>query len=104
MKLKIHNKFGNVIPLGNPEEIIIEFPYLGTKTLEKTLSRGGVRILSDQNGEIEVNLSDFDIEGFNEGASQSFSGKLITGDKVLSLFFERGLNVTTNEEGKKQIK
>jgi hypothetical protein len=104
MKLKIVDAFGNGIPLKNPEEIVISYPYMRNQILEKSLSRGWVKILSDKDGEIEVNLSEFEIDGLNEGVNQSFSGKIIKGDTTLTVFFERGLNVILNEEGKKQIK
>lgn len=107
LKLRVLNQFGVPQPLNNPDEIEVTFPYesdafikqedgadsVEADCLVKRMSYGHVKILNDRKGEIEVSLSNFDVQGMKEGRNQNFTVKLILGDTVKNAIFERALHV-----------
>jgi len=103
MKLKVYDKLGNPFVFLEPKDIILEFPYMGHNSLRKFLSKNQVRIIDAQQGKFEVELSDFDLKGMNDGENQSFVGTIIQGSKQYVLQFERALHVK-NTDGVKSLK
>ena len=92
LKLKIIGRFGNEMAM-NPDEILVSFPYMGSRTLVKSLTKGGVRVLDKMKGEIEVDVDEFEEQGLNNGERQSFDATVIVGTMKTSVNFTAGLNV-----------
>lgn len=99
LKLKVLNEYDVAFPLMNPDNIIVKFPYhMGY--LEKSLAYNQVKIIDQKHGEIEVELSDFEIDGIPEGQNQDFYMTIFRGIKKYEALFSRCLNVTF-KDGKK---
>ena len=96
MKLKIKNEFGMPLDLHKCDAITIKFPYMGERVLEKR----SVSILDMEKGIVEVELTDFDIQGLNEGLNQNFKGEITIGDEIVHVLFAKGLNVEIKNERK----
>lgn len=93
LKLRLLNKFGSPDNLENPLEVEVYFPYDNADALIKRMSNGHVRILNSAKGEIEVDLSPFEIQGMKIGHDQSFSIKIYTTGKIKSGTFARTLHI-----------
>lgn len=102
MKLQILDKFGNPFRLKNPKNIIVSMPYMEDRILRKSLVKNQIRIVDADNGKVDVVLSQFDIDGLNQGRDQSFAATIEQGDKKYDVRFERALHVDM-VEGKKSI-
>lgn len=94
LKLKVLNQFGAAQPLRSPDEIEVVFPY-EQDSLIKKMSYGHVKILNDAKGELQVELTPFDIQGMKSLDNQDFVLKIKTGNKVKTVVFERSLNIRT---------
>ena len=97
MKLRVLNQFGASEPLNSPDEIEVHFPYEVTDKLVKRMTYGHVKILNDYAGELEVNLTPFEIQGLPVCEKQNILVKLISGTKCREAVFSRCLNVRSIE-------
>lgn len=95
LKLRLLNKFGNPDSLETPVEIEVHFPYETSDALVKRMSNGHVKVLSNDRGELSVDLSDFEVQGLKTGPAQSFLIKVFTQGKIKTGTFTRCLNVET---------
>jgi hypothetical protein len=98
-RFKILTEFKTSMPLGKVEVIKFIFPHENGRTLEKTT----VNILDFQTGVIEVELSDFDIQGLRVGLDQNIIAELLTYDEKLTVLFSKALNVAMVGERKEWI-
>lgn len=98
MKLRILNEFGNPFQLHKADAIKVLFPYEDGRVLEKNQ----VKIIDSAKALIEVELSEFEIDGMAVGAGQSFKAEVLVGDTVFIVSFAKGLNVEMRE-GKKVL-
>jgi hypothetical protein len=99
LKLKIMGRFGSPMAM-NPDEVTIMFPYMGDRTLIKSLTRGAVTILDKVKGELEVSFDDFEVQGLNEGERQSFVAIVTQGSKKTRVTFPEALTVDTINDRK----
>ena len=95
LKMMILNSLGLPDALGNPQEIEVQFPYENAETLTKRMSYGHVKVIDVSKGQIEVSLSQFEVDGMPVGDGQSFSVDIIEGDKKRTAKFERVLNINS---------
>lgn len=96
MKLKILSEFGTPLNLRACDGITVKFPYMGNRILEKTT----VDILDYDRGIVKVELTDFEIQGLNEGIGQNFKAEVKLGGDVYTVLFAKGLNVELKDERK----
>lgn len=89
MKLKLLNEYGVPFSLQGVETLKVMFPYHSGKTLEKTK----VDIVDASNGIIKIELSDFEVQGLNEGEKQNFWAYATKGDEAYKFEFKAGLSV-----------
>lgn len=96
MKLQIKNEFGNPLNLQGCDGIKVILPYENGEVLEKSK----VKILDLDNGKIQVDIDDFEVQGLKVGPAQTFKAEAIFGDEVYHIVFVKGLNVELKNERK----
>lgn len=97
LKLRLTNEFGVPLNITAMDSIKVMFPYLENKTLEKNK----FDIVDASQGIIAVELSDFELDGLNEGMKQTFWAYVIQGDEAWKFAFKNGLNVV--KEGERKV-
>lgn len=98
-KLKILSEFKTPLPLFNVEKIKVCLQYEDGRTLEKN----SVSILSEENGMIELSLSDFELQGLKVGKS-SFLAKIYMKDGTLyTVNFANGCNISIDEKSQRKV-
>lgn len=96
MKLRILNEHRFPFNLNGCDSIKIFFQYDNGHMLEKK----SVKIVDANDGKIEVELSDFEIQGLKVGRQQTFRGELTFKDTVYHVVFAKGLNIELINERK----
>lgn len=76
--------------------IKIFLPYENGEVLEKNR----VTILDYDEGKIQVDLDEFEIQGLKPGLGQNFSAEAKFGDTIYRIVFSKGLNVELKNERK----
>lgn len=104
LKLRLMNPFGSPDQLKNPDDIEVVFPYENSEALVKRMSRGHVKLLNPNRGEIEVNISGFEVQGIPSGKNQNFIVRVSTEGKRKEFIFSRALHVETIDERKVILK
>ena len=99
LKVKILNEFGHALNLKQATAIVFLFPYMGDRVLEKR----NANIIDADEAIVEVELSDFDVQGLNVADEQNFKAQVSIGGIEHTVLFAKGLNVKS-ENGRKQIK
>ncbi len=95
LKLRLLNQYGLPARLASPDDIKVYFPYENADALVKSMKYGHVRILNDERGEIEVDVSQFEVDGMPIGIAQNFTVDIVNGSKIRHGVFERAINVRT---------
>lgn len=98
-KFKILSEFKTPLPLGKVEGIKFIFPHENGRTLEKTT----VSIIDVENGIVEIELTDFDIQGMKVGLDQNILAEVITYDEKFTVLFPKSLNINIAGERKEWI-
>lgn len=96
MKLRILNEQRFPLNLNGCDGIKILFQYENGHTLEKK----SVNIINKDEGKIQVELSDFEIQGLKVGDGQTFRGELVFGETTFHVVFSKALNVELVNERK----
>jgi hypothetical protein len=96
MKLRITNQFGAPLNLQGCDGIKISLPYENGEVLEKSK----VTVLDPNDGKIQIDLDDFEIQGLKVGHGQTFRGEAKFGDTTYHVVFAKGLNVELKNERK----
>lgn len=99
MKLRILNEFGVPLNLAGVSHIKVQFPHEAGKALEKN----NAKVLDKDLGTIEVELSDFEIQGLKVGKEQNILGEVLVDNVVHHVLWSKGLDVEM-EDGRKVIK
>jgi hypothetical protein len=95
LKLRLLNQYGLPARLASPDDVKVYFPYESSDALVKSMKSGHVKILNDERGEIEVELSQFEVNGMPIGIAQNFTVDILNGSKIRHGVFERAFNVRT---------
>lgn len=96
MKLQIFNEFGSPLNLQGCDSIKFKFPYENGEVLEKS----NVEILDFQKGTINIDLSDFEIQGLKTGEKQNFYADIVIGRTKFTVEFTKGLSVIEKNQRK----
>jgi hypothetical protein len=96
MKLKIINEFGTPLNLQGVDRITVQFPHENGRALEKN----NAKVINGADGKIEVELTDFEIQGLKVGLGQNILGEVVIGDMTLHVLWRKGLNVELNGDRK----
>jgi hypothetical protein len=96
MKLRFKNEFGGPLNILEADSITVYFP----REDGSYLSKRDFNIINAQRGELELQLSSFEIGALKIGDQQDFFAKVVVGDESLTLRFAKGLNVKIKDERK----
>lgn len=96
MRVQIQTKTGNPLDLSNMRGAKFFFPYRGDQILETS----SYKIENSKTGLIDIDLSEFEINGLNDGDNQSFSAELIFDASTKQATFKNQLHVKTINEVK----
>lgn len=88
-RFKILTEFKTPFSLGKAEFIKFMFPHENGRTLEKN----SVTIVDTENGIVEVELSDFDVQGLKVGEKQNILCEITTYDEKFTVLFSKALTV-----------
>ena len=98
-KLKILSEFKTPLPLFNAEKIMVLLPYEDGRTLEKN----NVSIISEENGMIELTLSDFELQGLKVGRN-NFLAKVFMKDGTLyTVNFANGCSIAVDDRTQRKV-
>ena len=98
-KFKILTEFKTPFALGKVEFIKFIFPHENGRALEKNT----VNIVDTENGIVEVELSDFDVQGLRVGEKQNIICELTTYDETFTVLFSKALTVQMVGERKEWV-
>lgn len=96
LSLKINNEYGFALNLNGIESVKLFLPRDGGGELEKS----NYKVLDAAKGEIEVELSDFDVQGLNVGLDQTMKALVKVDGVTYSVVFLKTLNVEFHNERK----
>lgn len=87
MKIRFKNEFGLPMNLLAVDQVTLHFEREdGTFLVKRDMN-----MLDAQRGEVEFNLSDFELQALKCGPEQDFFAKVVVGDEQLTLRFAKGL-------------
>ncbi len=97
---RVLNRFGIPENLAGAKEVTVEFPYGDADTLTKSMERGHVKIIEGRHGELEVNLTDFEVQGLPISEKNTFYVKIRLSDKIKTYAFTEMFHVKHDGERK----
>lgn len=103
IKCRVLNQYGIPENISGASQILVEFPYENSETLSKSMANKHVKILDATKGEIEVSLSDFEVQGIPASEKQTFHVKIKVLGKIKTYRFNEALSIAV-EDSRKVIK
>lgn len=95
-RFKILSKFKTPLPLHNVDSIKLVFPHQDGGQMEKNV----VSIINADEGTIEVDLTDFEIQGLMVGEKLNVLAELTIGAEILTVLFSKAITVKEQNERK----
>lgn len=95
VKLRLLNEFGAAENLSDADDVQVIFPYeeCGHGKLTKSLKYGQVSFINKHAGEIEAEVSDFDVQGMPVGKNLNFMAVVFKGSKERRYIFHKAFHV-----------
>ena len=99
LRAQILSEFKTPLPLVRADAITALFQYDNGEVLEKRT----IDIVDVQRGIIEIELTDFEIQGLPLGHEQNFKCEIFMDGYIWTVLFAKGLNVGVDEKGRKLL-
>lgn len=96
MKIRITNEFGQPLNLSRMKSSMFSFSYenVDTSGLDRNLEKYDAVVIDSERGEMELTLSEFEVQGLKVGIDQDFFAELYFEDWTYKVHFSKALTVS----------